>query len=675
MSTTERGPENAAEPTRAPRIRRAFLIENVQPSVDDGRHDVKREVGDHLEVSADVLRDGHAVLAAAIRYRLETEPDWRTARLAFWDNDRWRGSFALEAVGRYLFTIEAWTDHFGSWVEEMRRRIAGGQRDLTSELIEGRELVRRAASAGGEDGALLRRVLAEFDTAPTMEGRLQLILEERIREAMARAQGRPDLTCHDREYGVVVDRERARFAAWYELFPRSQSATPGQHATFDDCIKRLPDLKMMGFDVLYLPPIHPIGRAHRKGRNNSLVSGPDDPGSPWAIGGPEGGHTAVHPALGTVDDFGRLVRSTAEHGMEVALDLALQCSPDHPWVREHPEWFAHRPDGTIKYAENPPKKYQDIYPIDFTTPAWRSLWEEVLAVVLTWVERGVRTFRVDNPHTKPFDFWKWLIGEVRTLHPDVVFLSEAFTRPKVMRALAKQGFTQSYTYFTWRNTKEELTEYLLELTRTEMVEYFRPNFFVNTPDILTEILQRGGPPAFRLRAVLAATLSPLWGIYSGFELCEGEAVPGTEEYLNSEKYEIKVRDWDRPGNIKHLITQLNRIRRDNPALQRLRPLTFCNADSPHVLAYVKATAARDNVIVVAVNLDPFSPHEARLTLPLDELGLQTEETYTLADLLDGSRALVRGPTVAVTLDPASTPAAVWRLERWRQRVSQFESPS
>jgi starch synthase (maltosyl-transferring) len=499
-----------------------------------------------------------------------------------------------------------------------------------------------------------------------------VILDAGLRPVVARAAPRRDLTRHDREYEVVVDRPRARFAAWYECFPRSQGRVPARHGTFEDVSGRLPDIQAMGFDVLYLPPIHPIGRAHRKGRNNALVAGPDDPGSPWAIGGPEGGHDAVDPALGTLDDFRRLVKATGDHGMEVALDLAIQCSPDHPWVREHPEWFHHRPDGTIKYAENPPKKYQDIYPLNFAGPAWESLWDAWLRIVLFWVEQGVRTFRVDNPHTKPLDFWRWLIREVQDRHPDVIFLAEAFTRPSVMRALAKMGFTQSYTYFTWRNFKEELTEYLTELTQSDMVEYFRGNFFVNTPDILPEVFQRGGPPAFRLRAALGALLSSLWGVYSGFELCENAAVPGTEEYLDSEKYEIRVRDWDAPGHIKDLIARLNRIRRENPALHEYRNLRFYEAESDHILFFGKATAARDNVVLAAVNLDPFQAHEARLALPLAALGVAPDEAYELTELLSGTRRLCRGPQQTVTLDPRLGPAVIWRLGRWRRREQDFD---
>ncbi len=655
------------------KTRRPIVIERVTPVVDNGRHPVKRVVGEPLVVSADIFKEGHDLLAAVVRHRARGETDWRVTPLLRRDGDRWAAELILEENTRYTFTLEAWTDRFGSWVREIERRLAGGQTDLGSELLEGRSLVEEAAAAAsGVDAERLRRALGVLDAAPDQEARLRVILDAGLRSEVARAAPRPDLTRHDREYEVVVDRPSACFAAWYECFPRSQGRVPTRHGTFEDVIARLPDIQAMGFDVLYLPPIHPIGRAHRKGRNNALVAAPDDPGSPWAIGGPAGGHDAVEPALGTLDEFRRLVKATRDHGMEVALDLAIQCSPDHPWVREHPEWFHHRPDGTIKYAENPPKKYQDIYPLNFGSPAWESLWEAWLRVVLFWVEQGVRTFRVDNPHTKPLDFWRWLIREVQDQHPDVIFLSEAFTRPAVMRALAKVGFTQSYTYFTWRNFKEELTEYLTELTQSDMVEYFRGNFFVNTPDILPEVLQRGGPPAFRLRAALGALLSSLWGVYSGFELCENAALPGTEEYLDSEKYEIRVRDWDAPGHIKDFIARLNRIRRENPALHEYRNLRFYGAESDHILFFGKATAKGDSVVLAAVNLDPFQAHEARLALPLAALGVAPDEAYELTELLSGTRRLCRGPHQTVTLDPLLGPAIIWRLGRWRRREQDFD---
>ena len=657
----------------ASKARRPILIEHVRPAVDAGRFPVKREVGDRLEVSADIVKEGHDRLAAVIRYRPAGEAEWRETPLEPHGNDAWSGAFPLTANARYAYTIEAWTDGFGTWVEEMRRRVAAKQADLASEIAEGAEQVRRARErAHGAEAVALESALDRLAAAADDAMRLGILLDAGLELVMARAQERRDRTRLDHELTVIVDRPQARFASWYELFPRSQGRVPGRHGTFRDVIERLPDIAQMGFDVLYLPPIHPIGRTARKGPDNTLTPSPGDPGSPWAIGGLDGGHTAIHPDLGTIEDFQALVDAAAGHRIEIALDLAIQCSPDHPWVREHPEWFYKRPDGSIKYAENPPKKYQDIYPINFSCAAWESLWDALQGVVLHWIDHGGRTFRVDNPHTKPLDFWEWLIASVQARHPDVVFLSEAFTRPEVMRALAKVGFSQSYTYFTWRNFKEELTEYFEELTRSEMVEYFRGNLFANTPDILPEILQRGGPPAFRMRAALAATLGSLWGIYSGFELCEAQPMPGTEEYRGSEKYEIRVRDWDSPGNLKEFIGRLNAIRRDNPALQQMRTLRFYHADSPHVLFYGKTTPARDNAILTVVNLDPFAAHEARVTIPMEELGIAADETYELHELLTDRRRLVRGPRHPVTLDPAVAPAHIYRVERWKKREQDFQ---
>ncbi len=519
----------------------------------------------------------------------------------------------------------------------------------------------------GADRRRIEERLALFERAATPLGKARVLLAGETAELMENYPDRSAVTRYDRELEVVVDRPLAQRAAWYEMFPRSQGRVPGRHGTFADCIDRLPDVARMGFDVIYFPPIHPIGRSFRKGPNNSLIAGPDDPGSPWAIGNEHGGHKAVEPALGTLDDFRKLVSTARAAGLEIALDYALQCSPDHPYVREHPEWFHHRPDGTIKYAENPPKKYQDIYPLNFYCRDREALWEELKSIVLYWIEQGVRIFRVDNPHTKPIPFWAWLIREIQTLYPDVVFLAEAFTRPTLMQALAKVGFTQSYTYFTWRNFKDELTAYLAELTRTEMAEYFRGNLFTNTPDILPPILQDGGRPAFRLRLALAATLSSLYGIYSGYELCENAPVPGTEEYLDSEKYEIKVRDWDRPGHIKDYIARINQIRRENPALWEYRNLDFYESDDANVLFYGKRSPAGENVVWVAANLDPFEAHEARLRLPMDAVGLTAEDRLQVHDLVTDQRQLWRGPVHAIRLDPHVEPVAIFRVTPFQRK--------
>jgi starch synthase (maltosyl-transferring) len=504
--------------------------------------------------------------------------------------------------------------------------------------------------------------------------RAAIALEPRLAELAARHPDRSRAARYGRELRIVVDRERARYSTWYELFPRSCSAVSGRHGSFRDCEARLEYVAAMGFDVLYLPPIHPIGRAFRKGRNNAPAASPGDVGSPWAIGGPEGGHTAIHPDLGTLEDFQRLRSAAAARGMEIALDIAYQCTPDHPWVREHPEWFRRRPDGTIQYAENPPKKYQDIYPLDFETPAWQQLWEALRGVMLYWIDQGVRIFRVDNPHTKAFAFWEWAIGTIRAEHPDVIFLSEAFTRPKVMYRLAKLGFTQSYTYFTWRNTKAELTDYFRELTATSVREFFRPNLWPNTPDILPEVLQTGGRPAFALRLLLAATLGASYGVYGpAYELGENEPrEPGSEEYLDSEKYEIKQRDLDAPHSLRPLITAMNRIRRENPALQRDWGLLFHETDHPALLAYSKATADRSNVILVLVNMDPRHPHQGCVTLDLAALGLDSARAFEVEDLLDAERELWQGASQAVDLDPARGPGRILRLHSRLRTERDFD---
>jgi starch synthase (maltosyl-transferring) len=639
---------------------RAVWIANVRPELDAGRFPVKRVVGEIFEVSADILREGHEALAALLKFRTVKDTAWREVPMALVDNDRWAGRFLLEENTRYLYTIEAYPDAYGSWAADLRKRLAA-RMDVASELLEGAALLRAVLPrVAGADRAWLEERLARIEAAPSAR-RAALLLDEDTALHVARYPDRSIATQYDRELEVVVDRPLARTGAWYEMFPRSQGRDPGRHGTFKDCLDRLPAIAAMGFDVLYLPPIHPIGTSFRKGRNNSPEAGPDDPGSPWAIGSAHGGHKAVEPALGTLEDFRAFVQAAREAGLEIALDYALQCSPDHPWVRQHPEWFHRRPDGTIKYAENPPKKYQDIYPINFYCRDREALWEECKSVVLFWMEQGVRIFRVDNPHTKPIPFWAWLIREVQAVAPDVIFLAEAFTRPKVMQALAKVGFTQSYTYFTWRTFKDELIAYLTELTRTEMAEYFRGNFFTNTPDILSPILQQGGRPAFKMRLVLAATLAPSYGIYSGYELCENAALPGTEEYQDSEKYEITVRDWDAPGHIKDSIARINQIRRHHPALSESRTLTFYDCDDDNILFYGKQSADGDDLVWIVVNLDPFEAHEARLTLPMAELGLPADGHVQVHELIADVRQLWRGPSHSIRLDPSREPAVILRV--------------
>jgi len=644
-----------------------IVIEAVHPSIDDGPHPVKGIVGDILPVEATVYRHGHERVCAAVRWKAPGDRAFHETPMTLVDSglDRWRGELRLEQVGRYRFTIAGWTDVYGSWVEELGKRVRTAQPDVASEIAEGIALVERLfkglrGEARREIGTLLDRLR---DSAREPARLVEVASSEEALALMARLAPRGDEIRYEPELVVIADRERARVGAWYELFVRSQGTQPGRSGTFRDAERRLADIHAMGFDVVYLAPIHPVGRTGRKGSNNRIEGGPDDPGSPWAIGNEHGGHTAVEPALGTLEDFHRFVRAAEALAMEVALDFAIQCSPDHPWVHEHPDWFYRRPDGTIRYAENPPKKYEDIYPLNFDTPDWKNLWEALREVVRFWVEQGVRIFRVDNPHTKPVGFWTWLIDSIQAEHPDVIFLAEAFTRPPMMQALAKRGFAQSYTYFTWRNTKSELVEYLTELTRTERASYFRPNFFANTPDILPPILQQGGRPAFKSRLALAATLSPAYGIYSGFELCENAAVEGREEYLDSEKYEIKVRDWDAPGNIKDFITRVNHARRENPALQQFTNLRFLDLEDDQLLAYVKWTAGGGDRVIVVVNLDPLAAHEGTLHVPPDAVGVLDGESYGVYDVLTGAR-YTWGARNFVRLDPtAGEPAHIFHIQR------------
>jgi starch synthase (maltosyl-transferring) len=641
-----------------------IAIERVHPELDGGRFPVKRIVGDVLEVWADIFGDGHDKLQARIKYRTIADADWSEAPMEFFDNDRWVGRFPLTANTDYLYTIEAWRDLFGSWRSDLLKKREAKQ-DVRLELQEGCQLVNKAAQrAHGRYRETLEALLAHAETRRERPDELaELLMAAELHIAVVRCADRTNASRYPLELRVSVDRQAALYSAWYEMMPRSQSGTTERGGTFDDLIARLPYVRGMGFDVLYFPPIHPIGRTNRKGHNNSLDAGPGDPGSPYAIGSEEGGHDAIHPELGTLADFRRLVDAAHEHGLEIALDFAIQCSPDHPWIKEHPEWFDWRPDGTVRYAENPPKKYQDIVNVHFYRDALPSLWLALRDVVRFWIDQGVRIFRVDNPHTKPVPFWEWLIREIQDRDPEVIFLAEAFTRPKMMRKLAKAGFTQSYTYFTWRNTKAELIEYLTELTQDVPKEYMRPNFFVNTPDINPPILQTGGRAAFVTRAALAATLSSAWGIYSGFELCESAPIPGREEYIDSEKYQLKVRDFDAPGNIRDFIARLNRVRRENPALQELTNLRFHPAHDDHILFYGKTTSDRSNAVWIAVNLDPHHTHEADIELPLYTLGLDDHASVEVEDLLEGYRFQWRSKWQRLRLDPQVKPCAIWRVRR------------
>jgi starch synthase (maltosyl-transferring) len=640
---------------------RRVVVEGVEPQVDCGRFPIKRVAGDAVTVTADIHADGHDAVAAAVRYRPAGAEQWDEIPMAAIDNDRWQGTFIVESLGRYEYTVEGWIDRFGSWRHELSKKIGAGL-DVSSELLEGAALVHEALERIADKGTARRirgiqRTLGDGDEE--IGARLAAALSEELAAAMAAHPDRSRATKFDRVLGVIVERERARFGAWYEMFPRSASPDPSRSATFDEAAALLPYVASMGFDVLYLPPIHPIGQRFRKGRNNSLTPQQDDPGSPWAIGSEEGGHTAVEPGLGTIHDFDRFVALAATHGLEIALDIAFQASPDHPYVRKHPRWFRHRPDGTIKYAENPPKKYQDIYPFDFETVEWQSLWNELKGVFEFWIAHGVKIFRVDNPHTKPYRFWEWVIGELRQQHPETIFLSEAFTRPKVMRYLAKLGFSQSYSYFTWRTTREEIVEYFTELTATPVREYMRPNLFANTPDILHAYLQRGGRPAFQVRLVLAATLGASYGIYSGFELVENVPIrEGSEEYLDSEKYQIRPRDFQQASSLAELIGQINGIRHDHPALQQDWGLAFHSTDNAQLLAYSKRSVDGRDLILVVVNLDFANMQHGFVQLPLEAWGLTPHSTIEVLDLLSGERYFWRGEWNYVRLDPQDRVAHV-----------------
>jgi starch synthase (maltosyl-transferring) len=639
------------------------IIEAIEPCINAGRYPVKRVVGQDLRVSADVFKDGHDIIAAVLKWRVAGGALWLETPMIQGENDRWSAVCHFTKNANYEFTIEAWGDEFNSWAQEFQKKFAAGITDLTTEIEEGAILLERAASRANpkSDQERFTAFAAELRGSSPDKGAEIAKTPELI--GLMSAYPDRSLSTEAKPYvQVVVDRPEALFAAWYEFFPRSAEGKD-RGSKFRDCLPRVDDAKAMGFDVIYFPPIHPIGFTKRKGKNNSVNSEPGDPGVPYAIGSKFGGHTAVEPELGTLDDFDWLVKQIKARGMEVALDFAINCSPDHPYVREHPEWFFHRPDGTIKYAENPPKKYEDVYPLNFHNENWRELWEEMKRVILFWAGHNVRIFRVDNPHTKPLAFWEWLIAEVCAQYPDVIFLSEAFTRPKMMKALAKAGFTQSYTYFTWRNTKAELTEYLTELCLTEMKYYFRGNFFTNTPDILPFFLQTGGRPAFLIRGFLASTLSTLYGIYSGFELCENVAIPDREEYLNSEKYQFKERDWDAPGNIKEYLTKLNHIRHENRALHQYDNLRFHTIENDQILFYSRATAGLDNILLFAVTLDPFHSQSGAAYVPLEDFGLGENEPFQVEDLLTDEQFGWRGRRNFVILDPHIRPAHLFRIRR------------
>ena len=658
------GEENGAI---KPAWTRKVVIENVRPEVDCGRFPIKRTMGECVEVTADIFADGHDVLYAVLRHRPASRPDWQEVPMEALGNDRWQAEFCIDAEGCHLYTLQAWTDRFLSWSRDIVKKLEAAQ-DLSVDILVGVQLIEATAQrASRKDRGFLATRAEEIKRLAVrdMPGAVKMALSPELQALMIQTADRRRATTYGRELTVVVDRAKARFSAWYEMFPRSCSSQPGQHGTLQDCTNRLEYVAAMGFDVLYLPPIHPIGRINRKGKNNAEKAAPDDVGSPWAIGSSEGGHKTIDPRLGTLKDFQRLLSRANELGLEVALDLAYQNAPDHPYVEEHKEWFRMRPDGTVQYAENPPKKYQDILPLDFETDQSQALWEELRNIVLYWIGQGVRIFRVDNPHTKPFDFWEWLITDVKSRHPEVLFLAEAFTRPKLMYELAKLGFTQSYTYFAWRNTKPEITEYFKELTQTDVSEYFRPNLWPNTPDILTDFLQQGGRAAFKIRSVLAATLGANYGIYGpAFELCENRAVaPGSEEYLDSEKYQLRTWDLESPDSLAKLIAQFNRIRRENLALHSDRSLRFHSADNDQIIVYSKLTDDLLNIIVTVVNLDPKRSQSAWVDLPLAAFHLDPRQPYQMHDLVTDARYVWRGPRNYVELDPQSLPAHIFCIRR------------
>jgi starch synthase (maltosyl-transferring) len=649
------------------------VIEGLNPEIDGGVYPIKRVVGEKVVVEADVFVDGHDAIGCVLLYRKGDDRKWTEVPMAALDNDRWQAVFTVAEQGRYLFTASAWVDHFLTWRQDLVKRIEAEQDDTIAYLIGAELMLATAERAKGKDAKRLRHLAGLLEKELDSATRRTLALGEELKDLMTRYPDRGFAHTYNKELSVTVDRARARFSTWYEFFPRS-CASGKRHATFKDCEARLAYVAAMGFDVVYLPPIHPIGRSFRKGKNNSLTCEPGDVGSPWAIGAMEGGHKAVHPTLGTLEDFRQFVQSAGDHGLEVALDIAFQCSPDHPYVKQHPEWFRWRPDNTVQYAENPPKKYQDIYPFDFETKDWQALWNELKDVFLFWIQQGVKIFRVDNPHTKPLPFWEWLIGEIKKDHPETLFLAEAFTRPKVMYRLAKLGFTQSYTYFTWRNTKHELIEYFTELTRSEVAEYFRPSVWPNTPDILHEYLQFGGRPAFMIRLSLAATMAANYGIYGpAYELCENTPrESGSEEYLNSEKYEIREWDLNHANSLKDFIARVNRARHENSALQCDHNLMFHPVDNDRILCFSKHTEDLSNIVLTVVNLDTHHTQSGWVELPLLDLGLDETEPYQVHDLLTDARYIWYGARNYVELNPHAVPAHIFRMRRRIKTEHDFD---
>lgn len=657
---------NPAKPSR-------IIVERIYPEIDGGQYPAKRTVGETVAVEASIFTDGHDSVKGVLLYKKCGEKKWSKEDMALLGNDRWQGKFTVEEMADYIFTVQGFLDHFGTWQKDIEKKWQAGQ-DVSVDLTVGIGWLEDAASRATDQKAKILTDTVKFITKEKDQDKaVNAAIDESLYDLVWENRNEEEAVRYSKELRIAVERPKANFSAWYELFPRSWGEEPGAHGTFKSCERLLPEIARMGFDVLYLPPIHPIGRKNRKGKNNVTKCEKGDVGCPWAIGAKEGGHKSIHPDLGTVKDFERFVKKAGEYHIEVALDLALQCSPDHPYVKEHPDWFKWRPDGTVQYAENPPKKYEDVLPINFETDDWENLWDELKSIVEFWVEKGVKIFRVDNPHTKPFVFWDWMIENVRKQHPEVIFLSEAFTRPSVMYRLGKGGFSQSYTYFTWRNTKQEFIEYMTELTRTEVAEIYRPNFWPNTPDILPQYLQYGGRQTFMMRLILAATLSSNYGIYGPvYELCVNGAVEGKEEYIDSEKYELRQWNWDQEGNLKDLIARVNKIRRENKALQQTRNIEFCHIDNDAILAFVKSNEALDDIILVVVNLDSHYTQSGWVQLPVEKLGIASDGSYMAHDLLTGDRYFWHGDSNYVELNPHVSPAHIFKIRRRVNREQDFD---
>ncbi|MBU1932366.1 MAG: alpha-1,4-glucan--maltose-1-phosphate maltosyltransferase [Candidatus Omnitrophica bacterium] len=651
------------------------IIEGVWPEIDGGRFPAKRVTGEKVTVEADIFSDGHDEISAVILYKKAGEKGWREACMKLLVNDKWEGVFTITDLTAYYYTVEAWADPFKTWQKDLKKKLDAGQ-DVKMDLLVGIGLMEKTIGlASVKDAKRLKEFMDIIKNDKTRSGdkAVPVIFSDDFTSLMFSYPDRSGATRYDKELEVAVDRPKALFSTWYEMFPRSCGSGPGKPGSFKTCKTMLSEIARMGFDVLYLPPIHPVGKKNRKGKNNTVIAQKEDPGSPWAIGSEEGGHKSIDPSLGTIKDFQDFMEEAGKYGIEIAMDIAFQCSPSHPYIKEHPEWFKKCPDGTMQYAENPPKKYEDIVPFNFESDKWKELWEELKSIVLFWIEKGVRIFRVDNPHTKPFNFWEWLIKEIKKDYPDAIFLAEAFTRPKVMHRLAKLGFTQSYTYFTWRNKKYELTGYLEELTRGEGREYLRPNFWPNTPDILPEYLQYGGRSAFLARLILAATLSSNYGVFGPeYELCISNAIAGKEEYLDSEKYEVKNWDWNNPDNLRDIIARVNRIRRENPALQTTWNIKFHDVDNELILFYSKKTEDLSNIILVAVNLDPHHRQSGWVKLPLNEFGLDLGESYLVHDLLSDDKYIWKGESNYIELNPFIVPAHIFCVKNRLRRETDFD---